>query len=349
MKIFFAGVFPAVALLVAGCTSASLARRIVIAPNLEQPAPSQRERKPAPTVTKFYDKVTKAYDKTWQVPVGPPAATLAVALIDPGDFQLKHNLEVNWKREHGNVRLEFGFKSPKRPAPITPKGTILLLHGYMMSKETMLHWALDLAEAGYRAILVDLRGHGQSTGQWITYGAREADDLTQVLDDLERRGELAGKLGVLGISYGASVALQLASRDQRIEAIVGLQPFSSARDAVVEFGRANLHWLNRFISDASLARALHKAETLAGFSWDETDVCAAIQKVHAPILLFHGMKDTWIAPKNSQTIQTRANNGCRLVLLEQDNHITLAARLKPIDREVIEWFDCNLGATAALP
>jgi hypothetical protein len=61
------------------------------------------------------------------------------------------------------------------------------------------------------------------------------------------------------------------------------------------------------------------------------------------------MKDTWIAPKNSQTIQTRSNNGCRLVLLEQDNHITLAARLKPIDCEVIEWFDCNLGATAALP
>jgi len=349
MKIFFAGVFPAVALLVAGCTSASLARRIVIAPNLEQPAPSQRERQAAPAVTQFYAKVTKAYDKTWQVAVGPPAATLSVALIDPGDFQLKHNLKVDWKREHGNIRLEFEFKSPKRPAPITPKGTILLLHGYMMSKETMLHWALDLAEAGYRAILVDLRGHGQSTGQWITYGAREADDLTQVLDDLERRGALAGKLGVLGTSYGASVALQLASRDERIEAIVGLQPFSSARDAVVEFGRANLHWLNRFISDASLARALHKAETLAGFSWDETDVCAAIQKVHAPVLLFHGMKDTWIAPKNSQTIQTRANNGCRLVLLEQDNHITLAARLKPIDCEVIEWFDCNLEATGAMP
>ena len=29
--------------------------------------------------------------------------------------------------------------------------------------------------------------------------------------------------------------------------------------------------------------------------------------------------------------------------------LTLAARLKPIDREVIEWFDRNLAATAALP
>ncbi|MEO8427347.1 MAG: alpha/beta hydrolase [Verrucomicrobiota bacterium] len=341
-KFFFAGVLPAVALLMTSCTSASLARRIVIAPNLEQPPPSPRDWKSAPAIT-------KVYDKTWHVPVGPPAATLSVALIDPGDFQLKHNLKVDWKRGHGSIHLDFGFKPPRRPQPITPKGTILLLHGYMLSKETMLHWALDLAEAGYRAILVDLRGHGKSTGKWITYGAHEADDLVQVLNDLEQRGALSGKLGVLGVSYGASLALKLASRDQRIEAIVGLQPFSSARDAVVEFGRANLHWLNMFISDASLARALHKAEMLADFSWEQTDVCATIQKVHAPILLFHGMKDTWIAPRNSQTIQTRANIGCRLVLLEQDNHITLAARLKPIDCEVIEWFDCNLASTAALP
>jgi pimeloyl-ACP methyl ester carboxylesterase len=48
----------------------------------------------------------------------------------------------------------------------------------------MLPAAKELAEAGYRAVLVDLRGHGRSTGKYTTFGVQAAKDLSQVIDAL---------------------------------------------------------------------------------------------------------------------------------------------------------------------
>ena len=52
--------------------------------------------------------------------------------------------------------------------------------------------------AGYRAVLVDLRGHGRSTGKYLTYGVQEAQDISQVIDALEQQQLIAGEIGVLG-------------------------------------------------------------------------------------------------------------------------------------------------------
>ena len=72
-----------------------------------------------------------------RIDVGPPAASLAVALIEP----------------HLSVR-----------------GTVFVLHGIRDSKESVRAWGERLASAGYRAVLVDLRGHGRSSGTFLSYG-----------------------------------------------------------------------------------------------------------------------------------------------------------------------------------
>ena len=42
------------------------------------------------------------------------------------------------------------------------RGTVVLLHGWMMNGDSMLPWSLQLAESGYRVVTLDLRNHGQS-------------------------------------------------------------------------------------------------------------------------------------------------------------------------------------------
>ena len=109
------------------------------------------------------------------------------------------------------------------------KGTILFLHGLALQKETCGFWAYQIAAAGYRAVLVDLRGHGQSTGDWLTYGVVESRDIVRVIDRLDEKGLLAGKVGLFGESYGAAVALQTAARDDRVRAVVALAAFFPAQ------------------------------------------------------------------------------------------------------------------------
>ena len=54
--------------------------------------------------------------------------------------------------------------------PVQERGTVLLLHDYNYQKEHMILWTWLLAQAGYRVVLVDLRGHGESSGPTISYG-----------------------------------------------------------------------------------------------------------------------------------------------------------------------------------
>ncbi|MBI2512548.1 MAG: alpha/beta fold hydrolase [Opitutae bacterium] len=276
-----------------------------------------------------------------QVPTAPPRAQIEVMVLEPANYgfrcEIEHKLAQN--DELATFRIRANWTVPKVHVPLAPRGTIVLLHGIMMGKETMLApWGLALAEAGYRVILVDLRGHGRSTGEWIGYGAWEADDLRVVLDELDRQGLIAGRIGVLGLSYGAAVALQWAAVDSRVAAVVALAPFSDARRAIREFTRAAAPELLRYLSDADFHAAEERAAHLAGFDWSAVDVLAATRRLHVPVLFFHGGRDTMIVPEHSEALFRVAPAGSRREVLADDNHFTIGLRFDEIGSLVTAWF-----------
>jgi len=324
--------------LLSGCTHRVLAKKLVQAPNQSGMAQSGL------TAKSFKEGFTP-WTSTWRLPVGPPVAELQVAVIEPADYKLKHELKIQPSATVGKSDLKIDMKWDLPAAGKTrnpAKGTVVLLHGVYVSKEAMLHWALYLAQAGYRSVLVDLRGHGQSTGDWITFGAFETRDLGLLLDDLQRRGLAGRRVGVLGISYGASLGLLLAAKDNRVATVVALQPFSDVRRAIPPFVRANFGSMAKGISDEDFSAATRRAAKLAGFAWAETDVVRAVSMSTAPILLFHGTQDTWIAPEHSRELIKLAPAGSKLGLRSNDSHVTLSIRLDPIADEVVAWFNQHL-------
>src|SRR5207249_2570750 len=54
---------------------------------------------------------------------------------------------------------------------------IVLAHGYKADHREMIPAAVMLARHGYGALLLDLRTHGASDGDVITFGARETQDV----------------------------------------------------------------------------------------------------------------------------------------------------------------------------
>lgn len=320
-----------------GCATSYLADRIVRAPN-RQAVPESIRGMPA-----FRESLDDGlYSFAAKIRVEPDPADIAVRVIDPGDYKFKYSFD----EEADRVGFKTSFEKRDATVAVAPKGTVFLLHGVMMTRESMLHWGLHLAQTGYRVVLVDLRGHGQSTGKVITYGAREPADLSQVLDELTRRNLITGRVGVLGISYGGAIAINWAAREPRIAAVVALAPFCDAQEAIEQFGRALTPKLMSHVSTATLQRALALAAEQGHFTWSETDVLASARQLHQPVLLFHGAKDTWIPPTHSRRIMNAAPAGSRM-LMGPGDHLTISMRLDSIAKTVDAWFDSHLSPAVA--
>jgi len=221
--------------LLAGCaTPERVAKLVVTAPNVQRAARSSQ----------WADQWLRALCggtnrfQSITIPVGPPEATLNAMQLSPGDYHLDF---VSAVENDGHGHKLFSLKALPRTnsslAALQERGTILLLHGYSIRKETMTPWAFVLAQAGYRVILVDLRGHGQSTGKIFSCGKYETSDLVQTLDYLSAKGICCDKVGVLGISFGADLALQWAARDSRVAAVVAIAAYDQPEDAFVRFAQ----------------------------------------------------------------------------------------------------------------
>jgi pimeloyl-ACP methyl ester carboxylesterase len=246
-------------------------------------------------------------DGELRIDVGPPAATLSVWMI----------------------------------AARQPRGTVFVLHGIRDSKEAMHNWAAVLAGAGYRVVLVDLRGQGRSTGDALTFGVIESRDLARALDVLgERTGNL-GPVGVMGLSYGGATAIQWAGRDPRIDAVVAVAPFASLREVVPGY-------LPFRASDGFVGKAIDRAGALGGFDPDEASPVAAIRRARAHVLLVHGRADRRIPPWHSERIRAAGDGHAELLLVAGAGHDTVSgSRRANLASNSLAWFGARLGAPNA--
>jgi len=323
------------AILLAGCVSTMLAQQVVAPPNKSGIKPIFWD---SPVVARG----PVAYAETWKIHMAEPPADIAVASVEPGDYGLQYDLRMSYPE--GRVPNIDSFNAYWRPATKVvrrtepPLGTIVLIHGYLMDKRFLVPWAVELAQAGYRCALVDLRGHGESTGQHIGFGAFEARDISAVIDDLGRRGWDVSHVGLFGVSYGASVALLTAGRDVRVRRVVAFEPFSSAERAVPELMRAVFTKQSKGITDAQFAAAHVKEARIAGFRWSDADIPAALAHTTAPVLFLHGEADHWLSPEHSRALAKVAPPGSELVIEPRDNHVTLPLQIKPLEQRVIDWF-----------
>jgi dipeptidyl aminopeptidase/acylaminoacyl peptidase len=256
---------------------------------------------------------------TVQTPVGPPAATL-----------------VSWVVE------------PRGPQS---KGTVVLLHGVRMDKRSLAPMGAALAAEGYRAVLVDLRGHGESSGRYLTYGSVEVRDLSSVLDALRDRGLTLGCTGVYGFSYGGAVALELSAHDPRVAAVVAVSAFSTLREVVDDYRRKYLPAaLSSIIPSAWFQGAVDEAGRIAAFDPDRIAPLRAVGKSAAALLLIHGTADTQVPLRHSQALFGAATGNARLVTVAGAEHAAMPGdRTGVVRRETLAWFDQWLADGACRP
>lgn len=109
-------------------------------------------------------------------------------------------------------------------------GAVLLLHGVRANRISMLERAKFLHAAGYNVLMIDFQASGESPGEAITFGYREAGDVKAALHYL--RGRLPGeRVGIIGTSMGGAATL-LAEPDMHADAVVLEQVYPTIRQAL---------------------------------------------------------------------------------------------------------------------
>ena len=235
--------------------------------------------------------------------------------VSPADLGLPYE-DIAFRNADGlNLR---GWYLPPPPAGAERAPAIAYGHGNATDRRQWLPVALAVHEAGFAQILFDFTGRGESDGEVISLGAHEAQDLRSALDSLAARPEIDPlRLAVGGRSMGAAAALFLAASDARVKALVLDSPFSDLGELV-----------NRTIASYHIPSfplgpvLLEVAGWRAHYEPRSVRPIDAIRKVKAPILLFHGTKDTLIPYDDALALKAAASGPVTLVPLEGLDHNT---------------------------
>ena len=273
--------------------------------------------------------------------VGPPAARLRYRVVPPRDYRLSATA-TNWTEGH-KTRFRFSFKAsfPGVPGPWTaaPRGTVVLLHGFGLDQAVMAPWAIRLAEDGWRCVLVDLRGHGESTGKRIFYGSVEARDLSQLLDVLGQDGPVARPVVAFGESYGAALALRWRGVDPRVTEVVAIAPYAELAPAAQNIRREYAAWFPA----AWLRAGLKRLPAVLAVPAEELDTTTVLRRTPVAALFVAGGRDRIAPPAAVETLRALALAESELLLLPQATHEALPYDFEALALPVQTWLGRHAG------
>lgn len=187
----------------------------------------------------------------------------------------------------------------------SPEGrtdTLVLCHGWGDNKGELLKQTLFLnRDAGYNLLYFDFRGHGESQASQVTLGKLELLDLAAAL--AWAAASRPGKLGLFGLSMGASVAAMALKDHPEVGAAILESPFAGLHEVGRRWTWLHLHapyfplvWL--FMRWARLRSGHADID-----SYSPEDYIGA---AGTPILFIAAERDTLMPPKDVGRLRDRA-------------------------------------------
>ncbi|MER3498776.1 MAG: hypothetical protein C4308_09170 [Chitinophagaceae bacterium] len=195
------------------------------------------------------------------------------------------------------------------------KGTVILFHGLSNSKSILLAEANGFYELGYQTLLVDFRGHGNSSGNTTCYGAVETEEVKLAYDFIHSREEK--NIILYGLSMGAVVVAK-AFADYSI------QPSKIILEAPFENLRCHLRGRARmlgFPAEPFATLVCFWIGVERDFNGFKLNTAAYAKKITCPVLLQYGTEDKYVTRKETDNIfNAIASEKKKLALHENIGH-----------------------------
>lgn len=234
--------------------------------------------------------------------------------------------------ENEGARIWFGAYGAGRP--------VILLHGGMGNSRNFGYQVPALVDAGYRAVVIDSRGHGRSTRDTRPYSyVLMGSDVLAVMDRLGIE-----RAAFVGWSDGACTALILG--DQHPERVAGVFYFACNMDdsGTKEFvftpviGRC-LSRHQQDYRDLSPAPGDFDAMSEAVGLMQRTQPnysAADLARIHVPVTIAQSENDEFIKPEHAEYL-ARTIPGAEYVLLPGVSHFAPVQRPELFNQAILNF------------
>lgn len=222
-------------------------------------------------------------------------------------------------------------------------GAVLLLHGVRSDRRQMVGRARFLHTAGYSVLLIDLPAHGESVGERITFGYREARGVERALAFL-RRTMPGDRIGVIGVSLGAA-SMVFASPTDPPDAVVLESMYPTITDAVADRLRMRLGPAG----SAFAPLLLWQLPVWIGLDADRLRPIDHLAELHAAVLVMGGSADLHTRAVETRRLYAAARTPRQIVMIKGAAHVDLHVfGAAAYERHVISFLQTHMrqGARA---
>ncbi|AUJ25653.1 alpha/beta hydrolase [Virgibacillus dokdonensis] len=205
------------------------------------------------------------------------------------------------------------------PAKKETNKTVIFAHGYLGRGLDMGMFGQHYyEELGYNMFTADLRGHGESEGDYIGFGWHDRLDYVDWIHRvIEEQGEDA-EIVLHGVSMGAATVLMASGEKlpNNVKAIVADSPYTSVYD-MFAYQMDRMFHLPSFPLLPSTSAV---TKVRAGYGLKEASAVEQVKKTDIPILFIHGSADTFVPTRMSEALYAQTNSDKELIIFDGAGH-----------------------------
>lgn len=179
-------------------------------------------------------------------------------------------------------------------------GAVLLLHSMRSNRLEMLSRARFLKDQGYSVLFIDLQAHGETAGDHITFGLREAENAEASVAYL-RRIFPAERIGAIGASLGAA-AIVLAKQNLKLDAVILESLHPTIEEAVNN--RLKLHFGD--YGSILLPLVLWQLSFYLDTAPEQLSPVTRINDLNSPVLFISGTHDAHTTQAETERLYAAA-------------------------------------------
>lgn len=198
---------------------------------------------------------------------------------------------------------------------------VIMVHGYRGDGASIISPIKKMNAHGYNLLIPDLRGHGESEGDYIGMGWDERKDILDWIDFLLDKNKQIS-IVLYGVSMGGATVMNVAGEKlpSQVKAIIEDCGYTNLWDLVqshfdlTDFQKSVLFYYTSFVT-----------RLRAGYTINDNQPIKQVSLSRTPILFIHGSKDDFVPYSMLDDLYDAANCEKEKLTIEGAGHANSCA------------------------